>query len=121
MSLIWLCRRAKPSSQVARRLEILAEFSYWIEYRHAKKHGNVDKLNRRRADGCKQCLNIECRDGGPTRSDVEKQIGKAVYTAGRKGNFNLNPPLKLLTTFMQTLHCSGTSRSYVGSKLHYLG
>jgi len=33
VSLIWLCKRAEPSSQVARWLEILAEFSYRIERR----------------------------------------------------------------------------------------
>jgi len=32
-SLIWLCKRAESSSQVARWLEILAEFSYRIEHR----------------------------------------------------------------------------------------
>ena len=31
-SLIWLCRRAEPSSQVACWLEILAEFSYLIKH-----------------------------------------------------------------------------------------
>jgi len=66
---------------VARWLEILAEFSYWIEHRPGKKHGNADGLNRRQADGCKQCQNIERRDGGPPRSDVEEQLEKAgVYS-----------------------------------------
>jgi len=32
-SLIWLCKHAEPSSQVARWLEILAEVSYRIEHR----------------------------------------------------------------------------------------
>jgi len=45
-SLIWLCKRAEPSSQVARWLEILAEFSYRIEHRPGKKHGNADGLSR---------------------------------------------------------------------------
>jgi len=64
-SLIWLCKRAEPSSQVARWLEILAEFSYRIEHRPGKKHGNADGLSRRPDEGCKQCLHIERRDGGP--------------------------------------------------------
>jgi len=31
-SLVWLCKRAEPSSPVARWLEILADFSYRIEH-----------------------------------------------------------------------------------------
>jgi len=77
VSLIWLCRWAEPSSQVACWLEILAEFSYRIEHRPGKKHGNADGLSRRQADGCKQCLNIERRDGGLLHSDMEAQMGKA--------------------------------------------
>jgi len=76
-SLIWLCRRAEPSSQVARSLEILAEFSDRIEHRPGKKHGNADGLSRRQADGCKQCQNIQRRNGGPPRSDIEEHLGKA--------------------------------------------
>ena len=34
-SLRWLCRRTEPSDQVARWLELLAEFSYTIEHRAA--------------------------------------------------------------------------------------
>jgi len=64
-SLIWLCKRAEPSSQVARWLEVLAKFSYWIEHRPGRKHGNADGLSRRPDEGCKQCRNIERRDGGP--------------------------------------------------------
>jgi len=69
-SLIWLCKRAEPSSQVARWLEILAEFFYQIEHRPGKKHGNADELSRRLAEGCRQCLNIEKRDGGPPPSEL---------------------------------------------------
>jgi len=70
-SLIWLCKRAEPSSQVARWLEVLAEFSYRIEHRPGKKHSNADGLSRRPDEGCKQCHNIERRDGGPPRSELE--------------------------------------------------
>jgi len=69
--LIWLCNRAEPSSQVARWLEILVEFSYWIERRPGKRHSNADGLSRRPDGGCKQCLNIEKRDGGPPRCELE--------------------------------------------------
>jgi len=70
-SLVWLCKRAEPSRQVARWLEILAEFSYRIEHRPGKKHSNADGLSRRPDKGCKQCLHIERRDGGPSRSELE--------------------------------------------------
>jgi len=70
-SLIWLCKRAEPSSQVARWLEMLAKFSYQIERRPGKKHGNADGMSRRPDGGCKQCLGIKRRDGGPSRSDLE--------------------------------------------------
>jgi len=70
-SLIWLCKRAEPSSQVARWLKVLVEFFYWIEHRPGKKHGNADGLSRRPDEGCKQCRNIERRDGGPPRSELE--------------------------------------------------
>jgi len=73
-SLIWLCKRAEPFSQVARWLKILAEFSYQIEHRPGKKHGNADRLSRRLDGGCKQYLKIERRDGGPPRSKLEALV-----------------------------------------------
>jgi len=120
-SLIWLCRRAEPSSQVARWLEILAEFSYRIEHRPGKKHGNADGLSRRQADGCKRCQGIERRDGGPPRSDVEEQLGEAGVYSWEEGLLRFDPPMKLLTTFTQTPHYSETSGSCVGSRLRYQG
>jgi len=69
-ALIWLCKRAELSSQVARWLEVLAEFFYRIEHRPGKKHGNADGLSWRPDEGCKQCLNIEKRDRGPPRSEL---------------------------------------------------
>jgi len=81
-SLIWLCKRAERSSQVARWLEILAEFSYRIKHQPGKKHGNADGLSRRPDRGCKQChiekCNIEKRDGGPPRSELEALIHPGV-------------------------------------------
>jgi len=64
-SLIWLCKRVEPSSQVARWLEILVEFSYRIEHRAGRKHGNADGMSRWPVEDCKQCLHIEKRDGDP--------------------------------------------------------
>jgi len=68
---MWLCKRAEPSSQVAQWLKILAKFSYRIEHRPGKKHGHADGLSRQPDEGCKQCLNIERRDGGPSRSELD--------------------------------------------------
>jgi len=65
-SLIWLCKRAEPSSQVARWLDILAELSYRIEHHAGRNHGNADGMSHRPVEDCKQCLHIERRDG--TRS-----------------------------------------------------
>jgi len=70
-SLSWLCKRAEPSSQVARWLEILSEFSYRIEHRPGKKHSNADGLSWRPDGGCNQRLNIERRDEGPPWSELE--------------------------------------------------
>jgi len=64
-SQIWLCKGAEPSSQVACWLEILAEFSYRIEHRPGRKHGNADGISRWLVGDCKQCLHIEKRDGDP--------------------------------------------------------
>jgi len=66
-----LCKRAEPSSQVARWLEIMAELSYRIEHRPGRKHSNANGLSRRPDKGCRQCLNIEKRDGGPQRSKLK--------------------------------------------------
>jgi len=79
-SLIWLCKRAEPSSQVARWLEVLAEFSCWIEHRAGQKHGNANGLSQRLVEDCKQCLHIEKRDGGSAQLDRETELEEgAVY------------------------------------------
>lgn len=76
-SLIWFCRRADPSNQVLRWLEILAELSYWIEHQSRKKNGNTDGLSRLAVVGCKQCQNIERRDDRPLGSKEEGQLREA--------------------------------------------
>ena len=45
-SLIWLCLRVEPASQVARWLELLSEFNSTIEYRPGERHGNADGVSR---------------------------------------------------------------------------
>ena len=71
-SLQWLSRRREPSNQVARWLEILAEFRYTLEHRPGNKHGNADGLSRRECIDCKQCGRIEERDGGPTHLEMSE-------------------------------------------------
>ena len=70
-SLRWLCRRTDPSDQVARWLELLAEFKYTIEHRAGPRHGNADGLSRQGCSDCRQCQRIEKRDGGPSREELE--------------------------------------------------
>jgi len=62
------------SSQVARWLEILAEFCYRIKHRAGRKHGNADGMSCRPVEDCKQCLHIAKQDGGPARLDVETEL-----------------------------------------------
>jgi len=72
--LIWLCKRAKPSIQVAQWLEIQAVFSYQIKNRPGKKQGNADRLSQHPEGGCKQCLNVERRYVTAPRSNMEAQF-----------------------------------------------
>ena len=74
-SLQWLSRKREPSHQVARWLELLAEFQYKTEHRQRVKHGNADGLSRRECIGCKPCTRIEERDGGPTHQELETSLG----------------------------------------------
>ena len=67
-SLIWLYKRTEPSHQIARWLELLAEFDFSLEHRPGTKHGNADGLSR--CTDCAQCGRIEGRDGGPTRAEL---------------------------------------------------
>jgi len=98
-SLIWLCRRAEPSSQVRRWLEALTEFSYQIEHLpERKKHGNADGLSQRHGKGCRQCLNIKRRDSGPPRSDVEEHIEKAGAYSWEEVQLRSEPPSKVVNT-----------------------
>ena len=69
--MIWLYKRSDPSHQIARWLELLAEFEFSIEHRPGTKHTNADGLNR--CQDCSQCARIESRDGGPTRAEIESQ------------------------------------------------
>ena len=85
-SLRWLCRRREPSNQVARWLEILAEFSYVLEHRAGVKHGNADGLSRQTCEDCRQCELIERRDGGPTRQEVDQDEEDTTSSALKAAN-----------------------------------
>ena len=74
-SLRWLCRRHKPTAQVARWLEILSPFSYQLKHRAGKLHGNADGLSQRTPClDCTQCAAIEKRDGGPSRAEIGAEL-----------------------------------------------
>ena len=51
-SLRWLFNFKEPEGQVARWIETLSTFTFEIEHRPGKQHGNADDLSRR---PCKQC------------------------------------------------------------------
>ena len=51
-SLQWLKSFKDPQGQVARWLDILAEYDFQIQHRPGAKHGNADALSRL---PCKQC------------------------------------------------------------------
>ena len=89
-SLIWLCKRTEPTSQVARWLETLAEFSYSIEHRAGSKHGNADGLSRRPCAECKQCKHIEERDGGPTKDELAALISDGQTFEWQQGKLNVS-------------------------------
>ena len=69
-SLQWLYRRKEPSHQVARWLELLAEFHFVLEHRAGERHGNADGMSRC-SSACRQCSSIVKRDGGPHWAEME--------------------------------------------------
>ena len=74
-SLAWLFRFKSPQGQLARWLEELSQYSFTIEHRAGKAHGNADALSRKPDDcdcynagynarelpckGCKHCATVE--------------------------------------------------------------
>ena len=81
-SLIWLYKRSDPSHQIARWLELLAEFEFTLEHRAGSKHGNADGLSR--CTDCPQCTRIESRDGGPTHAEIQTTIQPQVGAVALK-------------------------------------
>jgi hypothetical protein len=82
-SLQWLYKRRDPSHQIARWLEILAEFRFSLQHRPGEKHSNADGLSRS-CISCKQCESIAKRDGGPTWSDFSISDHKVTINEGKE-------------------------------------
>jgi len=120
-SLIWLCRWANPSSQVARWLEILAEFCIGPNTDPVRNTVMPTGSAAARQMGVSNAKISSVGMVDPLARTLKNSWGKQVHTARRKDNFSPNPLMRLLTTFTQTPSCSGTSRSYVSSKLRYQG
>lgn len=57
-------------------LKILAAFFYKIKHCAEKEDGNTDCINCQPSENCKKCLHMKKRDGGPTRLDMEEQLGE---------------------------------------------
>ena len=74
-ALQWLCRKAEPSSQVARWLEVLSEFQYRMEHRPGKRHGNSDGFSGQSCPAnCKQCCRIQQVMRGPSKEQIRLEL-----------------------------------------------
>ena len=58
-SIVWLCHFKDLDGQLARWLEVLAQYNYEIKHRKGKLHGNADALSRRPCVDCKHCEKAE--------------------------------------------------------------
>ena len=56
-ALKWLFSLKEPKNRIARWIEILSAFSFSIEYRPGKKHGNADSMSR-----CPDPRDCQCED-----------------------------------------------------------
>ena len=61
-------KHTEPSLQVARWLELLAEFQFKLEHKAGIKHGKTDGFSC--CANCSQCARIEDQDGGPTQEEL---------------------------------------------------
>ena len=59
-SLRWLFNFREPEGQIARWLEILAEYQFEIQHRPGRLHGNADALSRVLCDQYPQCKRDSC-------------------------------------------------------------
>lgn len=57
-SLVWLHKMKEPEGQMARWLEQLGPYTFKIQHRSGRQHGNADAMSRIPCDStCKQCKN----------------------------------------------------------------
>ncbi|XP_038064778.1 uncharacterized protein LOC119735148 [Patiria miniata] len=61
-SLRWLFNFKEPEGQVARWLQVLAEYDFNIEHRPGRKHSNADAMSRRPCT-CTRCKGIQVEQG----------------------------------------------------------
>ena len=71
-SLRWLMSFREPEGQVARWLELLAEYQFEIQHRPGKLHGNADALSRVDCAQCTQCKRDACPTGAVTANKASK-------------------------------------------------
>ena len=92
-SLKWLQSFKQPEGQLARWLEKLSEYSFTVEHRHGRKHGNADALSRKLPVSCTQmgtesllghtsaamrCLQLEDATIGPVRLKIHVLSGQRI-------------------------------------------
>lgn len=68
-SLVWLHKFKDPDGQIARWLQLLPAFTFKIQHRPGKRHGNADSPSRMTTQEltCKQCkLDVTEEYSGPT-------------------------------------------------------
>lgn len=78
-SLVWLYKFKDPDEQIARWWQQLAAFTFKIQHRPGKRHGNADSLSRMNIPGnarlsmCKQCKqSFTLEYSGPIYNHVEE-------------------------------------------------
>ena len=115
-SLQWLYRRKEPSHQVARWLELLAEYHFKLSHRAGVKHGNADGLSRVCID-CKQCNSIEKRDGGPTWAELQVEdnleVGSGYILEGRQPT----TPAERRSTERRPTELEGSSHAHSANRI----
>ena len=70
-SLRWLMNFKSPEGQLARWLEILSAFSFEIQHRPGKNHGNADALSRKPCRQCGRC------DDGEASLEPQQMVGES--------------------------------------------
>ena len=72
-ALRWLLNFRDIQGQMARWLQVIAEYDLTIIHRAGRSHANADSLSRRPCTDCKQCGSVE-RDSTGTESKMEPKV-----------------------------------------------